>query len=267
MQRQFKKVIKNKFMKLKRLIVTGISAFIFLASVYTETDSGKSFPRIADFDPTNLYVEGNGGFTFPLFFTSQNLLPMTDYSYMFCTLKLRQVISRTSWHWLPYTLELVPGASVGINCITQIIGADYSTFYDTSIGGGFAHYGTAYIGIRTYPAGIFHRNKFNDYAKEDEKIRQRKLEEKMDKMEIKPDDWEGFVPPEKPDSLKQIEDPHSEETASELTPADRINDVAKAAITPSILTNFTPDADGYNDIEIFTSAIYNIYEEPKSWKI
>lgn len=198
-----------------------------MASVYTETDSGRSFPRIADFDPTNLYVEGNGGFTFPLFFTSQNLLPMTDYSYMFCTLKLRQVISRTSWHWLPYTLELVPGASVGINCITQIIGADYSTFYDTSIGGGFAHYGTAYIGIRTYPAGIFHRNKFNDYAKEDEKIRQRKLEEKMDKMEIKPDDWEGFVPPEKPDSLKQIEDPHSEETASELTPADRIKDVAK----------------------------------------
>ena len=53
-----------------------------------------------------------------------------------------------------YRLSLEASFYLGTDYFIPFVGGDYSAFYDTSIGGGFAGFATAFVGIRTYPFGI-----------------------------------------------------------------------------------------------------------------
>ena len=132
-------------------------SFICLSDLHAEYDSGKFFPTVNDLQYSGIYLEAAGGIAFPLAFTNQNFVPMTnignDYSAglgfnwggwllglefnrsvygqgtasgalmdnfvnNLFEFRIRRVISKSSVSFLPSWLEIVPGITVAGNFIT-----------------------------------------------------------------------------------------------------------------------------------------------------
>lgn len=306
-----------------------LSLFIFCGQLSAETDSPYFFPRVTDLKLTDAYMEVSGGLAFPLYFTSQDFLPMTSYGGLFAaglgynfggwligleynrsmwgqgvasgalmnhfennlfSFRIRRLLTHVSVKKLPPWLNLAPGLSFGVDYITTnyypsvrakeegrsidikfgqenarclfgkvsleadfyagtdlfipFISGDWNTFYDTSIGGGFASFFTVSLGFRTYPLGLFHKNQIKAAQKEKE-LAQKLLE--LEKQEVQPD----------PDIEVVIAYP----------PVEDISEPVKAKVTASIKENFTPDGDGVNDIITFNTVIENISGESESWTL
>ena len=95
----------------------------------------------------------------------------------------------------------------GSDYFIPFIGGDLNVFYDNSIGGGLGIFFTANVGIRTYPAAVFHKNRVQKAAKEK-------------KAEI----TASFIEPENPlpAELSIVSDIHSNFTPD----GDGLNDIA-----------------------------------------
>ena len=133
----------------------------------------------------------------------------------------------------------------GTDLFIPYIEGDYNVSYDTSIGGGFAMFFTANVGFRTYPLGLFHKNKIREARKAKEKAaREKALEAEKARQE-----------PEEPKeaSVTLIDD-------TDRTPAE-------ASIQSDIHRSFTPDSDGVNDTAKLTLGISNITDKPLGWKL
>ena len=319
--------MKNKQQSIRLLMCTMALSGLLLfepSKTFAEPDNGKFFSSALDLRTTNFFVEAAGGIAFPLFFTSQDFLPMTSYGGDFSfglgynfggwligfdynrsvygegrasgapmenfvnnlfSFKLQRVISNTSWTWLPAWFEIVPGITFGVDFITTdyyastrakdegrltsiqfgqdgarcffgkltyenafyfgtdlfipYIEGDYNVFYDTSIGGGFAMFFTANLGVRSYPLGLFHKNKIKEALK-------LKKKEKLEKL------------------LEKVEE---QKTAPLVLIAEDDPTPISAGIISSIHKNFTPDNDGVNDTARLSLTVENISVIPQSWKI
>lgn len=121
---------------------------------------------------------------------------------------------------------------LGTDMIIPFAGIDYNAFYDTSIGGGFAGFARAYLGLRLYPLGVV-----NDVKRLYEKHREEKLAAQK-KIEEE-------VPPE-----KEVES---------------LNPALTLSVTPGEF--FTPDDDGISDTAKVMPELTGVTENPSSWKI
>ncbi|WP_407428988.1 OmpA family protein [Treponema sp.] len=126
-----------------------------------------------------------------------------------------------------YRLSLETSFFLGTDMAVPFLGVDYNAFYDTSIGGGFAGYARAYIGIRAYPFGVV-----NDI----QRISQKKKEQNLEQKKIEKEQIESWPAPS-----------------------------AKIELTPK--EGFTPDDDGIDETAVLFPSVKNFEEEPESWKI
>ncbi len=122
-----------------------------------EPDNGKFLPTAEPFVTNHIYFELGGGLNLPLKFYTQGNVAMTDYGTNFFAgagynlsgwllglefthdqwgegkgsyalmknfknniteVRIRKIISKKTWDWLPFWLEIVPGLGSGINFIT-----------------------------------------------------------------------------------------------------------------------------------------------------
>ncbi|MCR4734236.1 MAG: OmpA family protein [Treponema sp.] len=316
---------------MRKLACLLLTFFLTVTLTYAETDNPNFLPKISDFNLTDVYFEGAGGFAFPLYFTSKDSLPMTNYGGLFAagagynfsgwllgleynrsmwgqgissgalmnhfennlfSFRIRRLITHSNIKKLPRWLNLAPGLSFGVDCITTnyypsiraknegrsidvafgqenarcffgkisfetdfyfgtdlvipFINGDWNTFYDTSIGGGFASFFTLSIGIRSYPLGLFHKNKLLEKDPEEIVV--------TEEVEIVEKDDEEVLTEEV--ILK-----------SKYPDLDSIISPINTGISASIHSDFTPDGDGLNDEVEFSFSLDNISQDPESWKI
>lgn len=327
--------------------------FLLSGQIFAESDSPYFFPRITDLKLTDVYLEGAGGMAFPLTFTSQDFLPMTNYGGLFAggfgynfggwligieynrsmwgegvasgalmnhfennlfSLRVRRLLTHVSIKKLPAWLNLAPGLSFGVDYITTnyypstrakeegrsidvsfgqenarcffgkisfeadfycgtdliipFISSDWNTFYDTSIGGGFASFFTVSVGIRAYPFGLFHKNMIKEAEKEAELAQIQVIDEAPvfpDEDVQEDNDSDDEVPLESAFS----DEPDTESAAGNVMyrPSEEIKEPVKADIKASIKENFTPDSDNVNDTVDFVLFVENISQAPDSWKV
>ena len=172
-----------------------ILIFTNLSKLHAEYDSGKFFPSAADFDISNLYLEAYGGLAFPLSFTSQDFVPMTDNGWDIAAgfgfnwggwlfgfdynrsmygqgtasgalmenfvnnlfeFRLRRVISKASFSKLPSWLEIVPGLALGVDFITT----DYYTSKRAKADGRLTSVGFGQDGARCFFGKLTFENAF-----------------------------------------------------------------------------------------------------------
>ncbi|MCR4954795.1 MAG: OmpA family protein [Treponema sp.] len=322
-----------------------LALFLFCSQIYAESDSPKFFPRITDLKLTDAYIEGAGGVAFPLTFTSKDFLPMTSYGGLFASgigynfggwlvgleynrsmwgegvasgalmnhfennlfsFRVRRLITHVSVKKLPPWLNLAPGLSFGVDCITTnyypslrakeegrsidikfgqenarcffgkvsfeadfycgtdlcipFISSDWNTFYDTSIGGGFASFFTVSIGVRCYPFGLFHKNMIKEAQKEEVAVVEPPVTifEEIDNFED-----------ELVEEPNLVFEPDTESAAGNVMyrAPEEIKEPVNATIQASIKENFTPDSDGVNDTVDFELFVENISETPDSWQV
>ena len=314
--------------------------FVLCSQISAETDSPYFFPKVTDLRLTDAYFEASGGLAFPLYFTSQDFLPMTSYGGLFAgglgynfggwligfeynrsmwgqgvasgalmnhfennlfSFRIRRLLTHVSVKKLPPWLNLAPGLSFGVDYITTnyypsvhakeegrsidikfgqdnarcffgkismeadfyvgsdlfipFISGDWNTFYDTSIGGGFASFFTVSLGFRSYPLGLFHKNQIKAAKKEKERELAQKLAEEKQIQENLPESQQESLP-------EQL----AEETP-DYPPLNEIFEPVKASVSASIKENFTPDSDGVNDNITFSLGLENISKEPESWTL
>lgn len=122
---------------------------------------------------------------------------------------------------------------LGTDYFIPFIEGDFNLFYDNSIGGGLAMFFTANIGIRTYPAALFHKNRRPKAAVEKEEKTEALPEKKTET---------AFIAPENPAPVE-------------------------LSLESNIHSNFTPDGDGLNDLAILTPKLSSICDLPQSWKL
>ncbi len=121
---------------------------------------------------------------------------------------------------------------LGTDMFIPFAGIDYNAFYDTSIGGGFAGFARAYLGVRLYPLGVVNDVKrIYDKRKEQKLAEQNKVEEKIAPAEEK----ESLIP------------------------------ALTLSVTPDEF--FTPDNDGISDTASIMTSLSGVTESPDSWKI
>ncbi len=136
------------------------AAFLCIAGcglLHAEDDSGKLFPSFKDLRLTNVFFEANAGYASPLFFTSQDLRPMTDKGWEFSAavgynfggwlfslefsrdswgegkrekalmenfhnniflFKAKKIITNRTWSKIPAWIQFTPGMGIGLDCIT-----------------------------------------------------------------------------------------------------------------------------------------------------
>ncbi len=172
-----------------------ILIFTNLSKLHAEYDSGKFFPSAADFDISNLYLEAYGGLAFPLSFTSQDFVPMTDNGWDISAgfgfnwggwlfgldynrsmygqgtasgalmenfvnnlfeFRLRRIISKASISKLPSWLEIIPGLALGVDFITT----DYYTSKRAKADGRLTSVGFAQDGARCFFGKLTLENAF-----------------------------------------------------------------------------------------------------------
>ncbi|WP_027727956.1 OmpA family protein [Treponema sp. C6A8] len=172
-----------------------ILIFTNISNLHAESDSGKFFPSAADFDISNFYLEAYGGLAFPLSFTSQDFVPMTDNGWDIAAgfgfnwggwlfgfdynrsmygqgtasgalmenfvnnlfeFRLRRVISKASISKLPSWLEIIPGLALGVDFITT----DYYTSTRAKADGRLTSVGFAQDGARCFFGKVTFENAF-----------------------------------------------------------------------------------------------------------
>lgn len=186
-----------KFTHFKGLILSIFLLFSFgVTNIHAEDDCGKFFPSIIDIDITKVFFEASGGLAFPLFFSSQDYVPMTSYGgnisagvginlggWMFSLdysrsmygqgtnsgalmenfinnilgLRVRRVLSKASISKLPAWLEIVPGFEVGYNFITT----DYYTSVRAKEDGRLTSIGLGEPGAGCFFTKVTYENSFN----------------------------------------------------------------------------------------------------------
>ncbi|MCR5218444.1 OmpA family protein [Treponema sp.] len=141
---------------MKKVILFTLSA-LMAVNVYSEPDNGKFLPESEVIQPNHVFIEAGGGLNFPLEFFNQGVIPMTSYGSSFFAgagynwqgwlmsltythdmwgegkteralmenfktniveFRLRKIISKKAWSWMPGWLEIIPGAGAGVNFIT-----------------------------------------------------------------------------------------------------------------------------------------------------
>ena len=279
-----------------------LAALLCVGVVSAESDNGKFLPNKEIPQFANVFVEGTGGLAFPLSFVTQDFLPMTSFGgefsvgvgYNWCgwlfgfevsrdmwgqgvgeaalmqnfnnnlfLFKLQRVLSNRTIKKFPSWFELVPGLSLGLNCITTdyypseraknegrlvnvalgqdgancmfyrlsleasfylntdlfipYVGGDYSLFYDTSLGGGFAGFWSAFVGVRTYPFAIA-----NDIKRWKQGAHEKEISH-----------WGDAI----------------------------------CAISANPNVDFSPDNDGVNDTTLLTPSTQYLEFAPETWRI
>ncbi len=147
----------------------------------------------------------------------------------------------------------------GREVLIPFVGCDYNAFYDESIGGGFAGYGTVYLGLRFYPFNI--RNNTSSVKKDKD------FNNKEDVAVFK-NSYDDFMQdnPDEPETDDST-DENSEDEAieQEVDIASWGEPEASLQITPDF--DFTPDGDEVNDEAIIVPSVEYLQYPPKNWNI